>query len=120
MTKTENKIITNGRAIAAILSAMIGLLIMGIINTATEASADFNTWVLNIGKLWIPNATGIGPYSGKETFLLIGWLGSWALLHFTLRKRNIKTEITALTFIIGIAIATLLVYTPFIDLLLGK
>ncbi len=62
----------NGPAVAAILSAMIGPLVMGIVNVGTTASADFSNWVLSIGKLWVPSLQGIGPYSGKETFLLAG------------------------------------------------
>jgi hypothetical protein len=116
----ESQIKTNGRAVAAFLSGMIGLLVMGIINTGAEASASFNTWLQNVGQVWIPNAAGIGPYSGLETFLLIAWLGSWGLLHFALRKRDVNVKIAAITFIVGLALATLFVYTPFIDFLLGK
>lgn len=120
MGKVESQTKTNGRAAAAILSATIGLLLMGIVNTATEASSSFSTFVLNVGKLWIPNATGIGPYSGKETFMLVAWLGSWGLLHLALRKRSLNMKITAIVFIVGLALAAMLVYTPFIDFLLGK
>src|SRR5437867_11787212 len=109
-----------GEAVAALLSAMIGLMVMGIINFGTEASTSFNTWVLSVGKAWIPNAQGLGPYSGKETFLLVGWLGSWALLHVVLRHRNMRMTIPMVIFTIGMALATLFIYTPFIDFALGK
>ena len=99
---------------------MIGLLAMGIVHTATDASTSFSNWVLSVGKLWIPNAQGIGPYSGKEIFLLIGWLLSWAVLHLLLRKRDLKLAAPVVVFAIGMALATLLIYTPFIDLILGK
>ena len=117
MTSVTMRIKANGQAVAAMLAGMIGLLCLGIVNAAAEFSASFNSWVLEVGKAWIPNATGIGPYSGKETFLLIGWFASWAILHFALRKRNVNLKIAAITFIIGIAIAALLVYTPFLDAL---
>jgi len=110
----------NGSAVAAFLSAMIGLLTMGIVHTATDASTSFSNWVLMVGKLWIPNAQGIGPYSGKETFLLLGWLLSWAVLHLLLRKRDMKLAIPVVVFVVGMALATLLIYTPFIDFILGK
>ncbi len=109
-----------GEALAALMSAMIGLLVMGIVNFGTEASTDFSNWVLSVGKAWIPNAQGLGPYSGKETFLLIGWLGSWAALHFGLRHRNLRMTIPMVIFTVGMALATLFVYTPFIDVVLGK
>lgn len=120
MTNISSQIKANGRAVAAMLSGMIGLIVMGIVNFGTEASTDFNNWVLSVGKLWVPSAGGIGPYSGKETFLLIGWFGSWAILHFALRKKSLNMKIASLVFIIGIAVAALLVYTPFIDPILGK
>jgi hypothetical protein len=99
---------------------MIGLLTMGIVHTATDASASFSNWVLTVGKLWIPNAQGIGPYSGKETFLLIGWLLSWTVLHLLLRKRDMKLAIPVVIFVAGMGLATLLIYTPFIDFVLQE
>ena len=110
----------NGAAVAAFISAMIGLLTMGIIHTATDGSTSFSSWVLSVGKLWIPNAQGIGPYSGKETFLLVGWLLSWTVLHLLLRKRDMKLAVPVVVFVVGTALATLLIYTPFIDFILGK
>ncbi len=109
-----------GEAVAALFSAMIGLLLMGIINFGANASSGFNSWVLSVGKAWIPNAQGLGPYSGKETFLLVGWLGSWAVLHFGLRHKNVRMTVPMVVFTIGIALATLFIYTPFIDFVLGK
>ena len=109
-----------GEAVAAFLSAMIGLLLMGTINFGTEASSGFNSWVLSVGKAWIPNAQGLGPYSGKETFLLAGWLGSWVLLHLGLRHRNVRMTLPMVAFTVGMALSTLFIYTPFIDFVLGK
>lgn len=111
----------NGEAVAALMSAMIGLLVLGFTHLASVASGDFNTWLRDaVGKAWIPNAQGIGPYSGKETFMLIGWFGSWAALHFTLRHRSLKLMVPMIIFTVGLALATLFIYTPFIDFVLGK
>ena len=110
----------NGEAVAALVSAMVGLLVMGITHVGSVASNSFKDSVLSVGKAWIPNATGLGPYSGKETFLLIGWLGSWAALHFALRHRSLRLTLPMVIFTIGMALATLFVYTPFIDVILGK
>ena len=109
-----------GPAVAAFLSAMIGLLAMGIVNVGTNASTAFNSWVHSVGKLWIPNAQDIGPYSGKETFMLLGWLLSWILLYMILRRRDVKLAVPVVIFTIGMAFATLFIYTPFVDVLLGK
>ncbi|MGA2783979.1 MAG: hypothetical protein ABSF09_04710 [Candidatus Bathyarchaeia archaeon] len=108
-----------GPAVAAFLSAMIGLLSLGIANLGDETTVLTN-FLLQTGKLWVPNAQGIGPYSGKETFLLLGWLVSWVVLHLILRKRDIKLAIPVVIFIIGVAFATLTIYIPIINVLLGR
>ncbi len=108
-----------GEAVAALWSAMIGLLALAVTHFGSEASADFRSFVFSAGKAWIPNAAGIGPYSGKETFMLIGWLGSWAVLHLALRRKNLNLTLPMAVFTAGMALATLLVYTPFIHFVLG-
>jgi hypothetical protein len=60
------------------------MLVLAIVNVATTASPVFNNWVHGIGKLWMPGAEGIGPYSGKETLSLLAWLVTWAVLHVVL------------------------------------
>jgi hypothetical protein len=99
---------------------MISLLAMGIVNAGTEASNAFSSWVLLVGEAWVPDAQGIGPYSGKETFLLATWFLSWGVLHVLLRKRDLKLVAPVVLFVIGTALATLLVYIPFIDFMLRK
>ena len=81
--------IPNGIAIAACLAAMIGMLTLGIVVFACEMSKPLAATVHNIGKIWMPGADGIGPYSGKETLALIAWLVSWPVLHFLLRKKQL-------------------------------
>ena len=110
----------NGEAVAALMAAMIGILSLGLAQFGSQISSDFGSWLLSVGKAWIPNAAGLGPYSGKETFLLIGWLGSWAVLHLTLRHRSLRLTPQMTLFTIGMALATLFVYTPFVDFVLGK
>lgn len=107
-----------GPAVAAFLSAMIGLVSLGLANLGDETKILTAT-LLETGKLWIPNAQGIGPYSGKETFLLLGWLVSWIILHAVLKKRDVRLATPVVIFTVGMAIATLLIYTPFLDILLG-
>lgn len=102
----------NGASVAALLSAAIGLLVLGIVVVAAELSERAKEIVFDVGKAWIPGAEGIGPYAGKETFMLLGWLGSWVLLHVALRHRELNTKVW---FGVGLAIlvvATLLVWPP--------
>ena len=38
----------------------------------------------------MPGAAGIGLFSGKETLALVAWLGTWLILHFALRNKNLE------------------------------
>jgi hypothetical protein len=109
----------NGAAIAAYLSAMIGLLTLGIVVFASEASKPFAQTVHTIGKLWMPGAEGIGPYSGKETLGLVTWLISWLVLHFSLRNRQMSGGLWLIVFLLGIGLATTLVWPPIWHFFLG-
>jgi hypothetical protein len=89
-TPSTRERIPGGIAVAALMGAMLGMQTLAVVNVFTAGSPAFNTWVHNVGKLWMPGAQGIGPYSGKETLALIGWLGSWLILHLALRKRDLE------------------------------
>lgn len=102
----------NGASVAALLSAAIGLLVLGIVVVATELSEAAKETVFEVGKAWVPGAEGIGPYSGKETFMLMGWLGSWLILHFALRDREVNTKAWFGVALAMLIVATLLVWPP--------
>ena len=104
--------IPNGAAIAAYLSAMIGLLTLGAVVLACEASKALTDQVYAIGKLWMPGAEGIGPYSGKETLSLAAWLLSWASLHHLLRRKELNGGLWLTVFLAGVGVATTLVWPP--------
>ena len=96
-----------GVAIAALFAASIGLLILGTVNVYSNIDASF--------KAWITLNTGIGPYSGKELFLLGGWLGSWVILHVVLRRRELNVRRWFGVFLGLMLIATLLVWPPIFE-----
>src|SRR5262245_49896861 len=109
----------SGPAIAAMYATALGMLAMGIVNVFTEASAPFKDFVHAIGKAWIPGAQGIGPYSGKETTLLVVWLLSWVVLHFALRRRDLPIKPWAIGFLAAIGVATTLLWPPVFGFLAG-
>ena len=108
----KSDVIPEGAAQAAILSVIIGVLSLALVNIATEASDGFKETVHGIGKLWMPGAGGIGPYSGKETLSLVVWLISWALLHAFFKKRELNHRFVLVIFLLGIALATTLIWPP--------
>lgn len=108
----------SGPAVAAFTSAMLGLLALALVNIGTEASEPFKSLIHNVGKLWIPGAQGIGPYSGKETVMLVVWLVSWAVLHRLLRNHEASLLRWGVVFLTGIGLATTLMWPPIIHLIL--
>ena len=95
----------SGVAIATLLASSIGLLALGIVNIYSDVNAGF--------KQWITLYAGIGPYSGKELFLLAGWFGSWVVLHFALRHRELNVKRWFGAFLVLLLTSTLLVWPPF-------
>jgi hypothetical protein len=108
-----------GVAVAAILAAMIGLLTHAGVNQFTAISKDFNVWVHDVGKLWMPGAQGIGPYSGKETLSALAWILSWVGLHFALRGRELNLSRWLLVFLVGVGIATTWIWPPVFEYFAG-
>lgn len=109
----------SGAAVAAIMAAALGMIALALVNLGTAASKGFNTWVHGVGKLWMPGAAGIGPYSGKETFALLGWIGAWVVLHFALRNRDMNLGRWLIIFLVGVGIATTLLWPPVYEYLAG-
>jgi len=107
-----------GIAAAAILAAALGLLMLAGSHLLAEYSAIGKAWVHNWGKAWMPGAEGIGPYSGKETLSLMVWLGSWFLLHMAFRRKNIPLTFAGVLFLLGIGLATTLLWPPVTEAIL--
>jgi len=102
----------NGEAVAALLAAVIGMLTLAFVNLFTGVSEGFNAWVHSVGKLWMPGAQGIGPYSGKETLALVAWIVSWAILHPALRARELSMSRWLIVFLVLVGIATTVIWPP--------
>jgi hypothetical protein len=112
MSTTETTKLPNGAAIAAYLAVMIGLLILATVAFACDLSKPFEQLVFGIGKMWMPGAADIGPYSGKETLGLLAWLVSWIALHCSLGRRQLDGRLWLIVFLIGMGIASTLIWPP--------
>lgn len=108
-----------GAYVAAMLSAAIGLLVLALVQVGTVLRDSFKEFVFDLGKALVPNAEGIGPYSGKEVLLVVGWLGSWAALHFSLRKKDLPVRSWFGATLGILFLATLLMWPPVWHLLKG-
>src|SRR5262249_48138850 len=115
----DAKVIPSGTAVAALMAAMLGMRALAGGNVFTASSKGFNAWVHGVGKLWMPGAVGIGPYSGKETISVVIWLGAWVVLHYALRDREPRLSTWLLVFLVGVGIATTLIWPPVFEYLAG-
>lgn len=70
-------------ATAALASAGIGCLAMGIVTTLSEASKPAAD-MLNLYK-------PAGPLSGKSLVAIIVWLVAWVVLHGAAKRKRINT-----------------------------
>ncbi|SRR5581483_3026450 len=111
--------VPGGPAVAALLSAMLGMLTLAVVNVLTEASSGFEARVHGVGQLWMPGAEGIGPYSGKETLALAAWIGSWAVLHVVLRRADLPVSRWLVVLLAGVGLATTLIWPPIYGYLAG-
>ena len=101
---------TSGSAAAALISVGIGCLTMMISHHFAETSISADTFIWRLGK-WIPGsevndrlAGYIGSYAGKETIMLLSWLGSWLMLHHLLKDKQVKTR-TIFVWTFGLIVA---------------
>ena len=118
-TTPSPRFIPSGAAVAALIAAMLGMLALAIVNVFAEASEAFAGTVHGIGKLWMPGAAGIGPYSGKETVGLVVWIVSWAVLHPLGRGKELNLSRWLVVFLIGVGVATTLLWPPVYGFLAG-
>ena len=101
--------IPSGLAIAALLAAVIGLPVLGVVNIAAGVNTPF--------KDAITYNKGIGPYSGKEVFMLAGWFVSWIGLHMALRKRELNVKKWFGVTMGLLLVAVLLVWPPIFEII---
>lgn len=86
----------SGPAAAALVSASLSCFILMVNQHITNLSPEWNKFIWSLGD-WIPGSKNpdplygeIGSYSGKETVMLIAWLGSWLILSQLWKNKQIK------------------------------
>lgn len=89
----------DGPGAAMMISAGIGIFVLGFLTVLAEASTDAKTWLLKWE--W---GQGIGPLAGKTTIATLSYFGSLAILWVIWRQKNVNLK-TA--FYIGLALGVL-------------
>ncbi|NJR38880.1 MAG: hypothetical protein HC781_08640 [Leptolyngbyaceae cyanobacterium CSU_1_4] len=93
---SKNPPIASGGAAAFLISGGIGAAAMMVAHHLSVTSKAREAVLKSLGS-WVPGSTSldpmwgnIGSYAGKETVMLMGWLGSLIILYPLLKNRNVK------------------------------
>jgi len=73
----------DGPAGAAMLAAGVGVFVLGLLTTLSEASVSVHDWL----EKW-EWGQGVGPLAGKTTVTVIVWAATWLVLHLVMRRTN--------------------------------
>lgn len=101
----QTKTLPTGPAAAAMISAGIGSLVLGLLTTG----AEFSSALKDALKLYGP----AGPLSGKTTYAIVAFLVSWLILGFMWKDKesNLKSAFTWT--LVLVALGFLLTFPPF-------
>lgn len=98
----------NGAALAAIVAAGIGSLVLGLMTVGAEASATL--------KAALDLNPGVGPLSGKTTVAVVAYLLSWVVLHQAWKDRDVDFDRMIKVAFLLIALGFLFTFPPFFTL----
>jgi hypothetical protein len=101
----------NGPGAAAVLSAGIGSLALGVFAFAGDASPP----IRGLFNIWTPS----GPLSGVSTAAILVWLIAWYLLGRRWSRRDVGLRWVNIAAFVMLAGGLLLTFPPFMDLLQG-
>jgi hypothetical protein len=110
---------TSGSAAAFLISAGIGAVTMMVAHHLSDSSKTYELALEALGS-WMPGSTNtdpmwgsIGPFAGKETMMLIGWLLSLAILHPVLKNQQVKPRTLFFWMFSLFTLATVMSWHPF-------
>jgi hypothetical protein len=112
MTSESNQRTPNGPGAAAILSAALGCLALGVLALAGDAIPA----VAKLLNVWNPT----GPLSGVTFAAIAAWLIAWLLLSRAWARRDLDIRTIGLASAAMIVASLLLTFPPFMDFLQGK
>jgi len=102
------KDLPNGPVAAVLIAGGFGSMILGLMTVLVSASAAIKsalTW-----------SAAVGPLSGKTGIGSIAFFGSWIVLHFIWRGKNVNFNRAATVAFVLLALSLVFTFPPFYDL----
>jgi hypothetical protein len=101
----------DGPAAAAMLSAGLGILMLGLLTTFAVISDPIHDFLE-----WFQWGQGVGPLAGKTTIAVVVWLVAWAILFWVWRNKDVDLKMAFYSgFALGI-IGAIGMFPPFFEL----
>ncbi|MBM4141546.1 MAG: hypothetical protein FJ242_08740 [Nitrospira sp.] len=104
----QQKNLTNGPVAAAILSAGIGSMVLGLFTTLAEA--------IDSVKKALVFYNPVGPLSGKTTLAVITWLVSWIILGSLWKNKQVSFSGISAASVILIILGLIGTFPPFFEI----
>ena len=104
----QQKNLTNGPAAAAILSAGIGSMVLGLFTTLAEAIVS----IKNALVFYNP----VGPLSGKTTLAVVAWLVAWIILGSLWKNKQVGFTGVFAASLILIILGLIGTFPPFFEM----
>ena len=111
-SSTQIPRIPRGATIAVLIGASIALIAIGVFNLLADVSVDIKTF-LTLNK-------AVGPWSGKVLFGYLAGFFAWFIAWLFCRKHDGNIVPWFWVFVASVGIGTLLVFTPFLHIMLGE
>lgn len=102
----------NGPVGAAVLAAGIGSLVLAVLVIIAEASVSFADS--------LAYSERVGPLAGKTIWAVVAYLGSWLVLGFALRYREVNLRTVTIVAALLIALALIGTFAPFFQLFMAE
>ena len=80
--------VVDGPGAAAMLSAGIGVFVLGLLTVLSEASTSIHDFLEDF-----QGSVAVGPLAGKVILAMLAYFASWALLWVLWRKRDIDIQL---------------------------
>jgi len=97
---------------AAVLAAGIGSLVLAVLVIIAEASVSFADS--------LAYSERVGPLAGKTIWAVVAYLGSWLVLGFALRYREVNLRTVTIVAALLIALALIGTFAPFFQLFMAE
>jgi len=107
----------NGPVAAVFVAAGIGSTVMGLLVVLAEISKDISNFLKFDANFGI--GSGVGPLSGKALLATIAFFGSWIVLHYLNRGKEVDFNKWLTAALVLVLVGFALTFPPVFEAIVG-